>query len=85
MARLKGYAYPRVNEFVFEGAIIFAWDTGTNILYWLVGGGPRAQLIKRLVTDVQNVTLYMNVDMLTIEMNIGGKFKLNLFFNDALL
>ena len=79
VARLKGYAYPRVNEFVFEGAIIFAWDRGTNILYWLVGGGPRAQLIKRLVTDIQNVTLYMNADMLTIEMNIGGKFKLNIF------
>ena len=38
--------------------------------------GMGAQLIKRLVTDVQNVTLYMTVDMLTIEMNIGGKFKL---------
>ena len=47
--------------------------------------GMGAQLIKRLVTDVQNVTLYMNVDMLTIEMNIGGKFKLNIFFVHALL
>ena len=73
VARLKGYGYPRVDEFVFEGAIVFAWDKGTGILYWMEGGGPRANLTKQLAKDVQNATLYMKVDTLSIEMNIGGE------------
>ena len=70
---IRGYAYPRTNEFTIENqSILFAWDKGTRVLYWLIGSRQHATLMKQWNADIQNTLIGIHQDILSVELNIKG-------------
>ena len=76
VVKIRGYAYPRTNEFSIENqSILFAWDRGTKVLYWLIGSRPHATLMKQWNADIQNTLIDIDHDILTVELNIKGNWQ----------